>query len=181
MNTDSHDLPFTHAGILKDARHLVSSARAAWRFDHEQDVGAETTPPPPPPPAPAPPSSSSSSNLTGLAAPTPESASAFGGSSVGTSNDDERASLTSSRGDGTRDEEEERETDSKSLPVSGGGSGGARCGDDGYGQKKGRFSRAGVGGASLAVARAYVPVHGLLFLLCDLHMKTPEEILEKVQ
>ncbi|CAM9206112.1 unnamed protein product, partial [Scytosiphon promiscuus] len=26
---------------------------------------------------------------------------------------------------------------------------------------------------------AFVPLHGLLFLLCDLHMKTPEEIVEK--
>lgn len=31
-----------------------------------------------------------------------------------------------------------------------------------------------------AEKRAYVPLHGLIFLLAEMHMKTPEEILEKV-
>lgn len=36
-----------------------------------------------------------------------------------------------------------------------------------------------LGGSSRGVT-AFVPLHGLLFLLCELHMKTPEEILDKV-
>lgn len=37
-----------------------------------------------------------------------------------------------------------------------------------------------IGSGSHGGAAAFVPLHGLLFLLCELHMKTPEEILEKV-
>ncbi|CAN0030392.1 unnamed protein product, partial [Pylaiella littoralis] len=49
-------------------------------------------------------------------------------------------------------------------------------GDAGGCQRKG-YSAPNNGGA--VSADAFVPLHGLLFLLGELHMKTPEEILEK--
>lgn len=61
-----------------------------------------------------------------------------------------------------------------------GGSRGSACDDDDDGHKRGPSSKIGIDRAPMAAASAFVPVHGLLFLLCDLHMKTPEEILEKV-
>lgn len=211
--TNEDFVPFAQAGILKDARHLASSVRAAWGPDPEQESGAVDTPSPPPPPPAAPPppqppsslSSSLSSNPPGQATWTPEYASAFSGTSVSTSNSNsdgiEPASLSSlgvNNGNGPEnDPEEEREaqkdlngtdTGSISLPLSGGSGGTTTAsGDGGNEQKKVKAPsskvKVAICGASSAAAAAcvpYVPVHGLLFLLCELHMKTPEEILEKV-
>ena len=37
------------------------------------------------------------------------------------------------------------------------------------------------GGCSGSSSRPYIPLHGFVSFICDLHMKTPQEILEKVK
>eukprot|EP00903_Cladosiphon_okamuranus_P012921 g12064.t1 len=180
--------------ILRDARHVVSSARAACKLDLKpaEEVGTADAPPPPPPPA-SPPPSSLSSNLTGQATSTPQSACTLGGTPVETSNDNDAASLACSSSVGTdgdkqeegRERHEGEDLIGTNLSASSAGSGSG--GDDGNGQAKTKGPsskfKPGVGGAPSAAwtKEAYVSVHRLLFLLCDLHMKTPEEILEKAK
>lgn len=135
-----------------------------------------------PPPLPPPPALSLSlSNHTGQAT----SGATYFSTSGGTSELASSSSCTSLGGTDKGESLNRTETASRRSTASAGGGGGGGgnpgCGDDGNGQKKKEAppSKLGVGGAPSAAATAYVPVHGLLFFLGDLHMKTPEEILEK--
>lgn len=141
------------ADILKDARHLASSARAAVEANLEEARKS----------APTPSSSIATAAIDNQSGSSSEPVT--GGRSGG--NKEQEPVTSADRAEEDRPEKE--------------GKGRAVLNDDGdaSGDQRKTSSVLNNGGGA-ASADAFVPLHGLLFLLGELHMKTPEEILDKV-
>lgn len=146
-----------------DARHLTSMARTAWgpsqdvEDDSSASLGAET---------------SSGSDVT----TTSDDKSTLTGVTV---LDRLACNTSSSDGSGAEGGAKGNGTGQKSYVLDCG----LERGQDGFVFAAAKRSGKNVRHSSMAASTekgAYVPLHGLICLLAEMHMKTPEEVLEKV-
>lgn len=118
------------AGIVKDARHVVSSTRAAWGRSPEEQTQQQKIP--------SVPSKRTLMEQTG--------------------------STTDSRANVENGHPAESTTADRGHTAESGSCMDLKLRNTAHG----------------STSAPYIPLHGLLFCLCELHMKTPEEIMEKV-
>lgn len=150
-------------GIVSDARHLTSMARTAWGSSRDVEDDSSVSP--------------DAEACSGSdASTTSEDKSTLTG---GTGLDRVACNTSSADGSGAEGGAEDKGAGRSPCVLDRG----LERGQDGLASATAKTTGENAEHSSMAASAeksAYVPLHGLIFLLAEMHMKTPEEILEKV-